>query len=168
MKFSNAFLLLSPHVRKNDKRQKNSEMLCICKKTVDMKLFNSIFYYWRVTTVNKFVQLMYLNWLKSVSTRSNIFPYSPSSGMMVALFVNIGERKKRRPLQRGSWNEFIATKPLQQIHCKKPNAKRLGLLSFLCYWHIRGINTIFNNCFLICKENIAFSHRTDLASSVGI
>ena len=48
----------------------------------------------------------------------DIFRYSPSSRKMVALFVNIGKREKKKPLERSRCNETIVIKPLQRSRCK--------------------------------------------------
>ena len=67
----------------------------------------------------KLVHLIpHFHWLISPWQRMDIFRYSPSSRKMVALFVNIGKREKKKPLERSRCNETIVIKPLQRSRCK--------------------------------------------------
>ena len=89
-----------------------------------------------VTIMKKFVHLiLHFRWLRGPWRRANIFWYSTSSRMMIALF-KAKERSKShcneaiatKPLHRRCCNEAIVTKPLQRSHCKATSFFHLQLV----------------------------------------
>ena len=68
-----------------------------------------ILIYCPIANMKKFIWLMlHFHRLKSPWRRADILRYGLSSKKMIAQFENIGERKKRKPLQRNHWNKAIA------------------------------------------------------------
>ena len=101
--------------------------------------------------MEKFEKLMlYLYWIRSPGRLANIFRYRPTSRKMAALFVNIGEREKQKPLvERSHFNEATAKWRCffseLQLLCSTLFVSRENsnnLLSLVSLYHIRVINTI--------------------------
>lgn len=101
----------------------------------------------------------------SPSQRANIIWYSPSSRKIVALFVNIGKRDKRKP-----FNELP-----QRGHCKVTTVFLSATLLYLYLVRTQKIYFLFgklltylgNRCKNNCTGNIDLDHYTDLAGTVG-